>query len=25
MLGYAEKKGWLEPGTGAIRGHIERG
>ena len=24
MLGYAEKKGWLEPGTGAVRGHIER-
>jgi len=25
MLAYAEKKGWTEPGTGAIRGHIERG
>ena len=25
MLAYAEQKGWTEPGTGAIRGHIERG
>lgn len=24
MLRYAEKHGWIEAGTGAVRGHIER-
>jgi hypothetical protein len=25
MLGFAEKHGWIEPTTGAIRAHIEPG
>lgn len=23
MIGYAEKHGWVEPGTGAVRAHVE--